>query len=198
MVYLVDVLTLLQAGADAWNAERKYANAAIRALCPHSENLLASAWRYVKNVLWRTQINSVYVVATKSDLVVTNADRTNMKKLVDELVHGTLQFISSGVKTDTFSCAAVCSTREVRGVNGEQGLQGRLKTPGSNPPEYALANWIPSPVPKSIPETTQEWQRKIDEGEFNYQFAMPPVGTGKTRPPPHFGLSVIVGKLLDL
>lgn len=196
MVYLVDVLTLLQAGADAWDAEKKYANAAIGALCPHDGNLLGRSWRWIKNLFWHTQINAVYVVATKSDLVVSNADRTNLKRLVDELVRGTLPFLASGIKTGTFSCAAICSTQEVKGENNERGLQGRLKVPGSTSQEYALASWIPSPVPPNAPESSQEWERMIAAGEFNYQFAAPPEGTGEIHPPPHFGLNVIVNELL--
>lgn len=196
MVYLVDMLTILQAGADAWNAEKKYANAAICALCPRGEGMLSRVWRYVQNVFWQTQINAVYVVATKSDLVASNSDRTNLRNLVDELVRGTLPFLAGGIKTGTFSCAAISSTEEVKGAHGEQGLRGRLRVAGSEPPEYALASWLPSPVPKNAPESSPEWRRMIDAGEFNYQFAVPPEGTGEVHPPPHFGLNVIVNELL--
>jgi len=198
MVYLVDILTLLQSGADAWDAEKKYADAAIGALCPHGGNLLSRTWRYLKNVFWRTQINAVYVVATKGDLVVSNADRTNLKRLVDDLVGGILPFIAGGIKTSTFSCSAVCSTKEVVDEldPNVQGLQGMLKVADSEPPRYELEQWIPSPVPDVAPASSQEWQDKIASGEFNYQFAVPQKGTGETHPPLHYGLNVIVNELL--
>lgn len=198
MVYLVDILTLLQSGADAWDAEKKYADAAIGALCPHGGNVLGRTWRYLKNVFWRTQINSVYVVATKSDLVVSNADRTNLKRLVDDLVGGTLPFLAAGIKASTFSCAAICCTKEVVDEQDPamRGLQGTLRIDGSEPPEYRCAQWIPSSVPAVTPTSSQEWQDKIKAGEFNYQFAVPPKGTGEMHPSPHFGLNVIVNELL--
>lgn len=198
LVYLVDVLTLLQAGADAWDAEKRYADAAIGALCPHGGNVFSRTWRYLKNVFWRTQINSVYVVATKSDLVVSNTDRTNLKRLVDDLVGGSLPFLATGIKTNTFSCAAICSTKEVSDEQDPtvRGLQGMLKVDGSEPPEYRCAQWIPSSVPDATPATSQEWKDKINAGEFNYQFAVPPKGAGEVHPPPHFGLNVIVNELL--
>lgn len=196
MIYLVDVLTLLQSGADAWEAEKKYADAAIGALCPHVGNILGRTWRYLKNVFWRTQINAVYVVATKSDLVVSNSDRTNLKKLVDELVGRTLPFLANDIKTATFSCAAICSTKEVVDDTNTHGLQGMLNVSGSHPPDYTLEQWIPSSVPDTPPASSREWQDQIDAGEFNYQFSIPFKGTGEVRPPLHFGLNVIANELL--
>ena len=195
LVYLVDVLTLLQAGADAWSAEKRTMDAAFGALCPRSGNLLSRMWRWTKGVFWRTQINSVYVVATKADLVATNSDRTNLKSLVDELAGNTLSFLASGIKAETLSCAAVCSTEEVLAQGGARALRGMIKESAGSAP--VLRSWIPSPVPPATPSSSRVWREKYENGEFNYQFAFPAFGTAEVCPPAHLGLNVLVKELLS-
>ena len=194
MFYLVDVLTLLQAGADAWDAEKQNINAAVSALCPHADNVFARIWRWTKGIFWKTQINTVYVVATKADLVATNSDRTRLKGLIDELAGNTLPFLAQGIKTLTLSCAAVCSTEEVEGEEtGERGLRGMIKDSDDGKPE--LQCWIPSPVPPTTPASAKEWKERFMAGDFNYQFAFPALGTAEVCPPPHLGLNVLAGEI---
>lgn len=194
LFYLVDVLTLLQAGANAWDAEKQNVNAAVGVLCPHADNVFARMWRWTKGIFWKTQINTVCVVATKADLVATNSDRTRLKGLVDELVGNTMPFLSQGVKTMTLSSAAVCSTEEVEGEGtGERGLRGMIKDNGEGKPE--LRCWIPSPVPSNTPASAKEWEERFMVGDFNYQFAFPAFGTAESCPPPHLGLNVLAGEI---
>ena len=196
LIYLVDVLTLLRSGANAWDAEKQNAEAAIGALCPHAGNVFGRMWRWTKGVFWRTQINSVYVVATKSDLVVGDVNRNNMKELARRLVDNTLPFLAQEIKRDTVTCAAVCSTEEVEGEDeGEVGLRGMLEMAEGASPE--LASWIPPPVPTDLPISPDDWKAKIEAGVFDYHKAFPAFGTAESCPPTHLGLNVLVNEMLS-
>ena len=195
LFYLVDVLKLLRSGADAWDAEKQNAEAAIAALCPHSGNVLSRVWRWAKGVFWRTQINAVYVVATKSDLVVGSANRSNMRRLAGGLVDHALPFLDSGIKTLSLSCAAVCSTEEVRGEKaGEVGLRGLVEMSPNAQPE--LVSWIPPDVPAEVPTSPDVWRAKIEAGDFDYHGVFPAFSTASSFSPPHLGLDVLVNEML--
>lgn len=195
LFYLVDVLSLLQSGPEAWDTEKEYADAALTTLCPGRLGFARRVWRWATGVLWRTHINSVCVVATKSDLVFSTANRDNMVALAEEFLGATLDFIDPGVKTSILSCAAVCSTSEVL-VGGERCLKGMLPSGDGAGMTLALQNWIPSDVPAAKPSSSAEWNAMIAQGRFNYQFAFPGFDASQSCPPPHLGLNTIVREML--
>ncbi len=192
LFYLVDVPSLLQAGSKAWNAEKNHGEAAIGALCPASGNsMLERLWKRTKNLFWKTEINAAYVVATKSDIVLSGADRENLCSLADSLFGRVLGILDSSVKTEILSCAAVKTTEEVT-AGGKRGLEGRLDREGDK------KTWVPSPVPESIPRSTEEWEKSKLEGRFNYQFPFPGFDVAEVCPPPHLGLDYIAREMLSI
>ena len=195
LFYLVDVLTLLRAGPDAWDAEKQNAEAAIAALCPHAGGVFDRMWRWAKGVFWKPQINAVYVVATKSDLVVGSANRSNMRRLASELVANTLPFLAPEIKTTSLSCAAVRSTEEVEGgKKGERGLRGIVETSPRSEPE--VVSWIPPDVPAELPASPDDWRARIAAGEFDYHRAFPAFSTASSFSPPHLGLDALANEML--
>ena len=82
LFYLVDALSLLQAGSRAWFSEKSYGEAAIRTLCPRREgNLLSRMGRGLWGMLLRTKVRDIRLVATKADRVLSG-DRDNLRRLV--------------------------------------------------------------------------------------------------------------------
>ena len=198
LVYLVDILGLLQAGSKACEVERQYAQAAIGALCPRESNLIERAARRASRFLWRTQIRDVYVVATKADCVWSQTNRDNLVILADSLLGRPLRFLDSKrVKSAVLSCAAVSSTRERS--DGSPGLQGKLANiSGGDSAQHAqIVKWRPSEVPSSFPESSEDWETMIKEGRFNYQFAFPWFDEAQMCPPRQLGLDMLADALLS-
>jgi len=188
MLYLVDVLTLLQSGAVACDSERRHGEAAMAALCPRADNMLDRLLNWTAGLLWKTRINAVYVAATKSDLVFSNENRDKMASLAERLLGRPLAFLGEcGVKTGVVSCAAVCSTREVL-AGGRNALQGKID---------GADVWVPSDVPGGFPGSSEEWDRMREEGRFNYQFAFPWFETAQMCPPRQMGLNLLAKKMLE-
>ena len=193
LYYLVDVLSLLQAGPRAWSAERSYGDAAIGMLCRRrSGNILKRLGTGMLGLLVQTKIHSVGVVATKADLILPDG-RDNLSKLAENLLANSLGDKDSKV----FACAAVCSTREVVAEVGGQRtltLAGKLKNADGSGKD---ANWIPASVPVNPPANTERWRKMVDEGRFNYQPTLPFVDPELEYPSEHLGLNTVVKDMLS-
>lgn len=200
LFYLVDVLTLLQAGASAWDAQKEYAEAAIGALCPRRLGTFGRMWRWAKGLVWRTQINAVYGVATKSDLVFSSANRDNMVALAEDFFGKAFARTDPSIYTDVFSCAAVRSTREVivdAGGEKKRCLKGLLHDRRNPDAAPSCKTWVPSDVPPRKPDSSAEWMEMKSRGDFNYQYAFPGFDVSESCPPPHLGLDSLVLKMLE-
>ena len=197
MIYLVDVLTLLQSGAVACDSERRHGEAAIAALCPKTGNVLDRFLKWTAGLLWKSRINAVYIVATKSDLVFSSANRDNMTLLAERLLGRPLAFLGEGgVKTGVLSCAAVCSTREVM-ADGRNALRGKMDGAAGRRDGGDDADvWVPSDVPANFPGSSEEWNKMLAEGRFNYQFAFPWFETAQMCPPRQMGLNLLAREML--
>ena len=190
LFYLVDVLSLLQSGAKACDSERQYGEAAIGALCPRKGNIFNRMGKWAFGFLWKTHVNAVYVVATKADCVWSQTNRDNLVLLADALLGRSLKFLDrKRVKSDILSCAAVCSTKER--ADGQSGLQGKLSAPEGQAEAAEVLNWRPSDVPSTFPRTSQEWDSRIANGEFNYQFAFPWFDEAQICPPRQINLDIL-------
>lgn len=188
LYYLVDMLSILQAGPQVWSSEKQYAEAALGGLCPRNKNgLLNNIAGWTKGILWKTPISSVTIVATKADLVLTAQNRDRLVALTKQLLDSVLAFLD--VKINYFSCAAVCCTKEVS-VDAKKGLQGCLN------PKKDPVIWVPSDVPERRPSSTEEWNAMKRSGQFNYQFAFPGFDAAQACPPRQFGLNILVKEML--
>lgn len=195
LFYLVDMLSLLQSGAKACDSERQYGEAAIGALCPRRGGMLSRMWKWASAFLWKTRINSVFVVATKADCVWSQENRDNLVMLADALLGRSLKFLDrKRVKSNILSCAAVCSTKER--TDGEPGLQGKLADPRRPDVPHSVVEWIPSAVPPVLPGSSADWEAKIKNGDFNYQFAFPWFDEAQICPPRQFNLDILAEAML--
>lgn len=196
LIYLVDVLTLLQSGAKACDSERQYGEASVAAVCPRAGGVLDRLGRWAAGLLWRSSVNAVYVVATKADCVWSQTNRDNMALLADSLLGRALKFLDRGrVRADILPCAAVCSTKER--TDGRPGLQGALpdrEHPGGH---AAARSWTPSDVPSAFPASSDEWKAMIEGGCFNYQFAFPRFDEAQMCPPRHINLDILAELILS-
>ena len=208
LLYLVDVLSLLRAGPRAWHAERNYGQAAIRMLCPdRSGNFLQRAGRRLCEMLLKTRIHTVRVIATKADLVL-EGDGDNLTSLAGKL----LEDVLDSPEKQTLPCAAIRSTEEVTVKGDKRALRGRYRIQtcaagqGNESPvqgegggdagkggnrHAASKTWIPSHVPKA-PPAARQWE----EASFNYPETASDFDPDQGAPPLHIGLNTIVTLML--
>lgn len=197
LFYLVDALNLLQEGERAWQAQRDCGEAILAMLCPRKPY---AAWRrgleWLKGALWKTRIDTVYVVATKADRV-SGDQRDNLKSLASSLLGRALKNVSDDVTSDVLSCAAVCATQEVL-VDGERGLRGWIVNKGVRRQSGEHKVWIPSCVPPTPPRSIDEWKECQVTGKFNFPAVFPGFAfeKGLQSPPQHLGLNTIVKEIL--
>lgn len=197
LFYLVDTLHLLQEGEKAWCAQKECGEAIIGMLCPRKPYVAwRRGWEWLKGVLWKTRIDTVYVVATKSDRVCSD-QRNNLANLAKALLGRALDNLADGVTSDVLSCAAVCATQE-KLVDGERGLQGWLVEEGAERQCGSHTSWIPSTVPPVPPRSAEEWKNRQISGEFNYPEVFPgfAFSTGQSQPPQYLGLNTLVKEML--
>ena len=195
LVYLVDVLTLLKSGPQAWFAEKSYGEAAIRMLCPRRGGNLIKRWgTRLWGLLVQTEIRRVRIVAGKADLVLAG-DRDNLGKLAEDLFGNVLD--ASDARASV--CAAVSSTEQVT-VDQEgtpvPALRGKVDSAFVPAGSGDTQIWFPSPVPPSPPATACLWQSRIDEGAFNYPSTFPVFNPYVGIPPEHLGLNSLVRDIL--
>lgn len=195
LFYLVDMLSLLQLGAKACDSERQYGEAAIGALCPRRGNIFSRMGKWASGFLWKTCIDTVYVVTTKADCVWSQTNRDNLVLLADALLGRAIRCIDKKqVKTHMLPCASVCSTKER--TDGQAGLQGKIPDWEHPKEPPSLKKWKPSDVPSVLPRSSEEWEEMIAKGEFNYQFAFPWFDDALICPPRHLNLDVLAEAML--
>jgi len=156
--YLVDMLSLLESmvirdekdpsemsfnGAAAPQANA-FATAILGVLCPQkSDGVFGRFGDWIKKV-WKSSVDTVCVVATKSDLVGKN-QRDNLMNLTRRFMGGALNNLDANVKRSVVTCAAVRTTED-REKDGEQVLRGRL---GLN--KHEETDWHPCDIPDRMP-----------------------------------------------
>lgn len=196
VVYLVDVLALLREGPEAYNAEQNFANQALRIFrrsCPDSP-ILNSAQRLLGSFV-RTHADGVYVVATKSDTVVGEQNRSRMKNLAYVMMKPALLKLGlPSSQWEVLSCASVLTANE---YEREKALEARVevgKDESGNPLVKNLQYRV-SDVPMGWPDDG-DWQRGGSAYDFRPTF--PKFDKKSDRPPRQLGLAYLVRQLLSL
>ena len=195
-VYLVDVLALLREGPEAYNAEQNFAGQALRMFrrsCSDSP-ILKGVQRFL-GAFVRTHADGVYVVATKSDTVVGEKNRSRMKNLAYTMMKSALSGLGlPASQWDVLSCASVLTADE---FEREKALEARVEVgrDESGKPLVKKTQYLVSDVPMGWPDD-EVWQR----GSATYDFrpTFPKFDKKSDRPPHQLGLANLVCQLLSL
>lgn len=200
LFYLVDMLSLLESmlsvdekgcvtvDPTAGEHEKAFADATIAVLCPRKpDGALGRLGDWFKKFMWRSGVNSLYVVATKSDLILRD-QRDNLRVLTSKFMGDALDILDANVKTAVVSCAAVRSTED-GSVDGRPALRGRKLERA----EIRECTWIPSDVPDHIP-TAEELKNLLP----SYPMCFPYFDPNRFCAPKQLGLDAIVKAMLDL
>ena len=205
-VFLVDVLSLLREGPKEYNAEQNFAEQALKIFRrPCSDSPILKGVQRLMGAFVRTRADGVYVVATKSDTVVGEQNRSRMKNLAYAMMKPALSGLGlpSG-QWDVLSCASVLTAEEYlrekalearvevgKAENGKDERTGKpILVPIVEKKQYSVSD-----VPMEWPDD-DAWQR----GGENYDFrpTFPKFDKKSDRPPRQLGLDYLARLLLSL
>ena len=189
LFYFVDVLGLLQRGPDVYNAEKAFGTQALRMFArPDSANFLVRGLQWLLVPFLRTHVDGAHVVATKADLVLSEKNRSRLKKLAERMFGTALRNLGLDARhVGVLSCAAVRTTDEYL---REKALGARLDGNSETLTTYRAAD-----VPEDWPEGNA-WG--IGDARFDFQSTFPRFDRREDRPPPHLGLQDILVRMLSL
>ena len=191
-VYLVDVLSLLRNGPEAYNAEQDFAGQALRMFRrTYFDNpLLKGAQRFM-GAFVRTHADGVYVVATKADTAVGEANRSRMKELAHRMLKPALSDLGLPVnQMEVLSCASVKTSEN---HDKEKALTARvMDNDGKNVVE---TTYKVHDVPMDWPEE-DEWN--LCRQNYDFRPTFPKFDKKLDRPPSQLGLESLVTRLLSL
>ena len=105
-IYLVDVLTLLNDGCDAYATQKAMGDAALSVFSRRAGTAFGRAW----NWLFHSRISGIQLLATQADRV-PDGQHGNMKKLLQEM-HGPAIRVVDGAKKHVGTVTAVLTTRQ--------------------------------------------------------------------------------------
>ena len=194
VVYLVDVLSLLRKGPEAYNAEQSFASQALRMFRrTYFDNpLLKGAQRFM-GAFVRTHADGVYVVATKADTAVGEANRSRMKELAAMMLkHALTDLGLPANQREVLSCASVkTSDNHVM----QKALTARVRVKNDDGESIAEITYEVTDVPMDWPD-----EDKWDSCRKYYDFrpTFPKFDKKLDRPPHQLGLESVVMRLLSL
>ena len=196
VVYLVDVLALLYGGPETYNAERDFAEQALRMFRrSFSDRKPIRGVQRLLGAFVRTHADGVYVVATKADMVVGEKNHSRMKDLALRMMKPALSSLGLSVNQwKVRSCASVLTTDEFA---AEKALMARVQV-GKDKSGDAIVEKIQyyvNDVPMYWPDSS-DWMR----GDKRYEFppTFPKFDKKSDRPPPQLGLDKVIVDLLSL
>ena len=195
-VYLVDVLALLRKGPEAYNAEENFASQALRIFRRSgSDSPILKGVQRLMGAFVRTHADGVYVIATKSDTVVGEQNRSRMKDLAYTMMKSALSGLGLPVNQwEVLSCASVLTADE---YEREKALEARVEIgrDESGKPLVEKRQYLVSDVPMNWPDG-DDWQRGGEVYDFRPTF--PKFDKKSNKPPRQLGLEYIVRQLLSL
>lgn len=193
-VYLVDVLSLLRNGPEAYNAEQSFASQALRMFRrSYSDIPILKGVQRFMGAFVRTHADGVYVVATKADTVVGAVNRSRMKELASMMLKPTLTDLGLPVnQREVLSCASV-RTSENHVEN--KALTARVRVKNDDGESIVEKTYKVTDVPMDWPDE-DEWNSCRKDYDFRPTF--PKFDKKLDRPPHQLGLESLVMRLLSL
>lgn len=197
VIYLVDVLSLLRRGPEAYNSEREFAVQALRLFRRTSHDfILADFFLDFLGAFVRTRADGVYVVATKSDTVVGDVNRNHMKNLAETMMGNTLAKLNfPRGQVEVLTCASVLTSDE---FGDEKALSARVESAAQDAegrPVVEEKKYRVSDVPMDWPDG-DKWLACA--AEFDFRPTFPRFDRRTDKPPRHLGLDALVRRLLSL
>ncbi|MBQ2630748.1 MAG: YcjX family protein [Kiritimatiellae bacterium] len=191
-VYLVDVLSLLRNGPEQYNAEQSFAGQALRMFRrTYSDSPLLKGVQRFMGALVRTHADGVYVVATKADTAVGEANRSRMKELANRMLKPALSDLGLPAnQMEVLSCASVKTSEN---HDKERALTARVKDDDGK--SVVETTYEVHDVPMDWPEE-DEWNSCREDYDFRPTF--PKFDKKLDRPPSQLGLESLVMRLLSL
>jgi predicted YcjX-like family ATPase len=191
-VYLVDVLSLLRNGPEQYNAEQSFAGQALRIFrrTYFDSPFLKGVQRFM-GAFVRTHADGVYVVATKADTVVGEANRSRMKELANGMLKPALSDLGLPAnQMEVLSCASVKTSEN---HDKQKALTARVKDDDGK--SVVETTYEVHDVPMDWPEE-DEWNSCRNDYDFRPTF--PKFDKKLDRPPSQLGLESLVTRLLSL
>ena len=191
-VYLVDVLSLLRNGPEAYNAEQSFASQALRMFRrSYSDSPIIKLAQRFMGAFVRTHADGVYVVATKADMVVGAVNRSRMKELATMMLKTALTDLGLPAnQREVLSCASV-KTSENHEKN--KALTARVRVDDGE--SISEITYEVTDVPMDWPDDA-EWNLRRKYYDFRPTF--PKFDKKLDRPPHQLGLEALVMRLLSL
>lgn len=186
LIYFVDILDLLNRGAQVYNSEKKFAEQALAFFKHRKPDLPFPGIIDYLMGLFVTRIDSIIVVPTKADRVCDQGDR--MVKLAHSMLESVVRTMGLEEKKTAFiSCAAV-DTSEI--YKEEMAIRARIKTADGN---IELKQFKVRDVPEDWPESAN-WQI----GAYNWPNTFPMFDEREDLPPKQRGLDAIMQRVLEI
>lgn len=193
LIVLVDVMMLLAGGVGMYDDNRQILKDLFDVLDP-GETMLGSVGRHLSNLLlphqWRPGwITRVAFVAPKLDLVHPQ-DRDRTLTLLRRMV-GKLADNRDGLKARYFNTAAVVSTRQMPGAEGERAMVGipYRDASGKKIPPGAEQRFTVSALP-------DDWPADWPAGRYSYPEVYPTIPVRKDYPPEQINLAAVLDFVL--
>ena len=189
LIYLVDVLGLLQRGPDVYNAEKSFGTQALKMFArSDSSNSLVRGLQHFLGAFIRTHIDGATVVATKADLVLSEDNRSRMRNLARRMFANALDNLGLDARhVEVLSCAAVRTTDEYL----REGALGARLDQGSE----AITSYEAADVPAEWPDGA-DWG--IGSARFGFQSTFPRFDRREDRAPPQLGLQDVMARMLSV
>ena len=187
LVFLVDIVTLLNANTDMYNGNRELVERIIDILSP-GDSFFGVAMRSLWSALSLghsgiSGIQRLAFVATKADLV-RREDRPRLEGLLRQMTRGfidRLQMTRAALACEHLACSAVLSTESL--------ADGRIR--GGGPRNgFVLVDMEPPCVPES-------WPHSWKQGDYRFLGVAPKFPENTSVPPGHIRMDALVDFLLD-
>lgn len=187
LLYLVDVIGLLQRGADAYSSELKFGEAALEKFVrKERRNPVVRVLKRTWDFFLDTKADRFGLIATQSDRVGQIKNRENLKVLLREMFKQQLGLFPLH---EVISCASVVS------ANGNEGDECKVrffceppKSENDKPDWYEISK-VPNAWPKS-----SEW--KPGDGKYNFPKTFPSFDLKVDVPPKQLGLDYIFWNII--
>lgn len=193
-VYLVDVLSLLRNGPEAYNAEQSFASQALRMFRrSYSDSPLLKGVQRFMGAFVRTHADGVYVVATKADMVVGEVNRSRMKELAAMMLKPALTDLGLPAnQREVLSCASVKTSDN---HEEKKALTARVRVKNDDGESIVEKTYEVTDVPMDWPDE-DEWNSCRKDYDFRPTF--PKFDKKLDKPPHQLGLESLVMRLLSL